>query len=121
MAHPAVLIVDDDPLQLALCRIALRSLPCMIATVESGEEALHILRQSPPELVILDLLMPRISGLEILRAIRADSKLTTMKVVVFTAVPNLLGQLDAALCNMVLVKPFNIQQLTQVVENFLDT
>lgn len=81
-----ILIVDDNPdtckpLALLLNRIGHKSL-CLF----SGEEALAFLRRERPDLVILDVMMPGMDGIEVLRNLRADPTTANLPVVMFSAV-----------------------------------
>ena len=67
-----VLIVDDDPASRRLLEVRLRPLECDVATVGNGEQALSAIRKDPPDLVLLDLQMPKMGGIEVLRALRKD-------------------------------------------------
>ena len=67
-----VLIVDDDPASRRLLEVRLRPLECDVATVTNGEQALTAIRKDMPDLVLLDLQMPRIGGIEVLRALRKE-------------------------------------------------
>jgi DNA-binding NtrC family response regulator len=67
-----VLIVDDDPASRRLLEVRLRPLECDVATAGNGEQALSAIRKDPPDLVLLDLQMPRMGGIEVLRALRQD-------------------------------------------------
>jgi DNA-binding NtrC family response regulator len=67
-----VLIVDDDPASRRLLEVRLRPLECVVATAGNGEQALSAIRKDLPDLVLLDLQMPRMGGLEVLRALRTD-------------------------------------------------
>jgi CheY-like chemotaxis protein len=119
MSSPSILIVDDDPFQLGLYRVVLRGLPCTVSAVESGAEALEVLQSKTPAVVILDLAMPGLSGLEVLRLIRADDRLNKVKIVVATAVPNLLDKQHATLTDMVLVKPVTLKDLKHVINEMI--
>ena len=70
-AAPRILIVDDDPNLLVLLADQLRADGYEIATARDGDEALRRLRTSWPDLLIIDMMMPRMDGLEATRAIRA--------------------------------------------------
>ena len=86
----SILVVDDylDGCEMLVRLISRYSGPAECA--ESGEEALQILRsQDPPKLVFLDWMMPGMSGLEVLRAMRSDPALSTVPVVVFSALADL--------------------------------
>jgi len=67
-----VLIVDDDPASRRLVEVRLRPLGCDVATAGNGEQGLAAIRKDPPNLVILDLQMPKMGGIEVLRALRKE-------------------------------------------------
>ena len=78
-----VLIVDDDPASRRLLEVRLRPLECDVATAGNGEQALTIIRKDMPDLVLLDLEMPKMGGIEVLRALRKDK--INVSVIVITA------------------------------------
>src|SRR5215475_4678433 len=78
-----VLIVDDDPASRRLLEVRLRPLECDVATASNGEQALTAIRKDVPDLVLLDLEMPKIGGIEVLRALRKDK--INVSVIVITA------------------------------------
>ncbi len=84
---PAVLIVDDDPDIVRLLLVTLRSEGFRLLTASDGEAALRIARTERPALILLDWQMPRLSGIEVTRALRADQdpSLREMPVVLITA------------------------------------
>lgn len=67
-----VLIVDDDPASRRLLEVRLRPLECDVATAGNGEQGLTAIRKDPPDLVLLDLQMPKMGGIEVLRALRNE-------------------------------------------------
>jgi DNA-binding NtrC family response regulator len=67
-----VLIVDDDAASRRLLEVRLRPLECDVATAGNGEQALSAIRKDRPDLVLLDLEMPRVGGMEVLRALRKE-------------------------------------------------
>ena len=67
-----VLIVDDDPASRRLLEVRLRPLECDVATAGNGEQGLAAIRKEVPDLVLLDLQMPKMSGIEVLRTLRKD-------------------------------------------------
>ena len=67
-----VLIVDDDPASRRLLEVRLRPLQCDVATASNGEQGLSAIRKDPPDLVLLDLQMPRMGGIEVLRTLRKE-------------------------------------------------
>jgi DNA-binding NtrC family response regulator len=78
-----VLIVDDDPASRRLLEVRLRPLECDVATAGNGEQALTAIRKDAPDLVLLDLQMPKMGGIEVLRALRKEE--ITVPVIVITA------------------------------------
>ena len=67
-----VLIVDDDPSSRRLLDVRLRALGCETATAADGQEGLALVQREVPALMLLDLQMPRMGGLDLLRALRRD-------------------------------------------------
>jgi DNA-binding NtrC family response regulator len=67
-----VLIVDDDPASRRLVEVRLRPLGCEVATAGNGEQGLAALRKDLPDLMLLDLQMPKMGGIEVLRAMRKE-------------------------------------------------
>ena len=78
-----VLIVDDDAASRRLLEVRLRPLECDVATAGNGEQALTAIRKDVPDLVLLDLQMPRMGGIEVLRALRKEE--IHVPVIVITA------------------------------------
>jgi twitching motility two-component system response regulator PilH len=67
-----ILIADDSPTALTLLERILSPLGHRIVTVADGEQAQRVLAESPPDLVILDVVMPKLNGFELCRALKAD-------------------------------------------------
>jgi DNA-binding NtrC family response regulator len=67
-----VLIVDDDPASRRLLEVRLRPLECDVATAGNGEQGLSAIRKDLPDLVLLDLQMPGMGGMQVLRALRTE-------------------------------------------------
>ena len=114
-----VLIVDDDPLNRLLFRKMLENLPCQITTAENGPAALAALKEHVSQLVLLNMFMPIMNGLDVLKAIRADTQLSNLKVVLVTALPEIVEPEDRARADAVLSKPVLKQTLTDAVAALL--
>ena len=67
-----VLLVEDDRVMRQACARALERRGVDVALAADGEQALAAARARPPDLILLDMLMPKLSGLDVLRALRAD-------------------------------------------------
>jgi CheY-like chemotaxis protein len=113
-----VLICDDEPSLRELIRISLDG-QYSFAEADDGEQSLEIARRLRPDVVILDMMMPRLSGLEVLTELRRDEALSDLRVIVLTAQP---GSRDDALregADLVMVKPFEPDQISAAVEEVL--
>ena len=110
---PRILIVDDDPNLLVLLADQLRADGYEIATARDGDEALRRLRASWPDLLIIDMMMPRMDGWEFCRQIEQDRTLRDIPVVVLSAVPRESLQLWSAAA--VLSKPFDYDALIRTL------
>ena len=85
MAKKTVMIVDDEPDINKVVVDILGPKGYKVVTAVSGKEALSKLKRTKPDLILIDFLMPTMSGIELCRAIRADSKLANAKVAFLTA------------------------------------
>lgn len=73
MSGETVLLVEDDPILRRACQAGLRQRGWHVVTAEDGERALSLAFLEKPALILLDLLMPKLPGLEALRLLRADA------------------------------------------------
>lgn len=85
MMRTSVLVVDDDESERILLESILRGAGYEVASVDRGEAALQRMRATPPDLVVLDLLMPGLDGWGVLRAMRGSPQLARISVVILTA------------------------------------
>jgi two-component system phosphate regulon response regulator PhoB len=80
-----ILVVEDEPDLLALVRINLEQAGFEVETAENGNDALAALRRAPPDLMILDLMLPDVPGTEICRRVRGSAELSELPVIMLTA------------------------------------
>lgn len=81
-----ILVIDDDEMNLQIARMILeKKLPCKVLTAASSDWGLSIMRGQKVRLVLLDILMPDVDGIETLKQIRADEKLKNIPVMILTA------------------------------------
>jgi two-component system phosphate regulon response regulator PhoB len=85
MANERVLVVEDEEDIQELVQFVLTKDGFRVSGVRSGEEAMRQLRASPPALVVLDLMLPGLDGLEVCRLMKADATLRAVPVVMLTA------------------------------------
>jgi two-component system alkaline phosphatase synthesis response regulator PhoP len=80
-----ILVVDDDPHIVRLLQSYLAKEGLTVFTAHDGEMALHLIRREHPDLVVLDLMLPKRDGWELTRLMRADDQLTTIPILMVTA------------------------------------
>jgi CheY-like chemotaxis protein len=113
---PLALVVDDNRLNRDLCAVRLTAMGCRVLTAENGLEGWRIARTTHPDVVILDISMPVMDGLELAQHIRADAHLAKVPLIAITAFGS--GWQEAALacgCTSVLQKPTEFPDFERVV------
>jgi CheY-like chemotaxis protein len=120
---PKVLIADDEPFQRILIRETLTVDPQFVfVEAENGAQALDKARREQPDLIILDIMMPEMDGLQVSRALKADPNLQAIPVIMVTALnkeEDRVNALDAGAANF-LSKPFEADELQDVVYQALN-
>jgi len=116
-----VLIADDDPSLRMLVSATLTSKDYEIVEATTGDETLTAALSAKPQVVLLDVRMPGMSGLDVCRRIKADPSLVGTRVVMLTgaATPEDVAAGQAAGADLYLTKPFRPLELLQIVERAL--
>lgn len=121
-----ILIVDDDPDMLALVRTRLSGRDYALFFASNGEEGIRKAKEGRPDLIIMDVMMPKMSGGDAVRALKADPETQHIPVVFLTAVAaslpegeegtrvNVGGQFYPAIS-----KPFDVQRLLTEIQRQL--
>jgi two-component system KDP operon response regulator KdpE len=110
MNEATILVVDDEPQLRRVMKATLTDLGYTVIDAKSGEDALERLREQQPDLILLDLNMPGIGGLETCRAIRSNSDIPVIVLSVRNSEHDKVEALDAGADDYV-TKPFGIQEL----------
>ena len=84
LMNTRVLTAKDDRFLRKACETGLRHLGLTVLTAVDGERAVNVARSQPLDLVLLDLLMPKLSGIEVLRVIRSEATTRSVRVVILT-------------------------------------
>lgn len=82
---PTILVVDDNDDSLRIIQMVLESNGFAVRLAKSGKEALESIKQEVPQLVLLDVMMPEMSGLEVLEKVRASAQTSRVPVILLTA------------------------------------
>lgn len=117
MERPLALIVEDEPDIVALYRHVLEMAGYRTEIAFHGQVAIERLSNSQPAIVILALVLPGVSGKEILSLIRQDERLSQTKVIVVTAYAHIVESLSVE-PDLVLFKPVGMEQFTDLIERF---
>ncbi len=117
-----ILVVDDTPPMVELLRCALSDAGYATGCAASGEEALRKVRRSRPDLIVLDLVLPGISGFSVLEELRADSATSWIPIVVITGMPGAIPRMAGLEmgADAYFNKPFDVSQLVSRVKDLLD-
>ncbi len=110
MSSSKILVVDDAPQVRRVMRATLTEQGYTIFEARNGEEALEQIRSSPPDVILLDINMPGMDGIETCREIRRTSKVPIIMLTVREAERDKVSALDAGADDYV-VKPFGMQEL----------
>ncbi len=121
MTDPRVLIADDDADILRLVERRLSRRGYEIVTATNGQEALDAVALSPPDAVVLDWLMPKVTGSEACRAIKADSATALIPVILLTARAT-EGDIEEGMASgadAYLTKPFDLYELDAMLRQVI--
>jgi DNA-binding response OmpR family regulator len=122
-APPMVLVADDEPTMLELVTRHLRSIEPKLEVIEAsdGDEAWRLARERLPDLVVLDVMMPGMSGWEVCRKIRQDAALAHTGVLMLTGIGESLNEATSPLfgADEYIDKPFDFEKLDEKVKGVL--
>ena len=94
---PAVImVVDDNQQNLELLQAYLEDIDCRTISAEDGIEALELIAKDAPDLILLDVMMPKMSGFEVCKRLKADPKTTDIPVIMVTALTE-FGDIERAI------------------------
>lgn len=116
-----ILAVDDDPDILGMITLRLGKRGYEVLTATDGEEALDIATDRLPDLVVLDVMMPKASGWEVARALRQDERTKDIKIVILTAIGEHVNAMTSPLYQVDahIDKPFDFNVLEAKIDSLL--
>lgn len=121
MAKPVVLAVDDEPHILFILSQVLESKGCKVLNADGGEKAIKMALKNMPDLIILDVMMPDISGFEVCQHLKNNPKTKAIPVIILTAEQN--EEHKEAMIRMgvedYISKPFSPNGLSKKIDDIL--
>jgi len=117
-----VLIVEDNEKNMKLARDVLQAKGYAVLEAVTGEDGVRIGKEKQPDLVLMDIQLPGINGIEALRQLRADPALAKTPIVAFTAsvTPTDRSQIQAAGFDGFLSKPINLKEFLATIAGLLE-
>jgi DNA-binding NtrC family response regulator len=117
-ANSTVFVVDDEPMLLELAEVILKPLGCIVRTFRDPEVALKAIAATPPDVIITDYAMGRMSGMDLIRECRRFNPRQKLILVSGTVDGQVFADAPAK-PNEFLSKPYQIQELTECVRRLL--
>ncbi|MSR17928.1 MAG: response regulator [Phycisphaerales bacterium] len=117
LSEALVLLVDDNAQNLELIQAYMESMPCRLITARDGLEAMQLIESSRPDLVLLDVMMPKMSGFEVCSKVKANPNTRDTVIVMVTALHEVADMERAVECGTddFVTKPVNkLELLTRV-------
>lgn len=114
---PAVLCVDDDPDLLAILQLFLSAKGFEVLAASNAEEALRLIEDRRPDLIITDFAMPGMSGLELCRSLRTRAETTDIPIILCTGKD--LWDVDHGLFDRLVLKPAGLDGLAAMIRGLL--
>lgn len=116
-----VLIVEDNPMNMRLIEMILKSDNYTLLKATDGEEALEIAAKERPDLVLMDIRLPKVSGLEVAKRLKKDPELSHTSIIALTA-HAMKGDMEKAFeagCESYISKPIDTRELPRLVADIL--
>ena len=123
MANPQrILIVDDSPTELALARSVLQQAGYQVRTATDGDQAIKLADEEAPDLVVLDVVMPRKNGFQVCRHLKTQSATKEVKVLILSSKNQETDRFWALKqgADLYMTKPFDARTLLTNVESLLN-
>jgi len=119
--RPVVILAERDALVRDLLATALKRLNLKVVTAAEGDEALTLCYQQPPDLLITDIWLPRLNGLDLIRRLKQEDRLTHTQVIIITSLgfPEVVAEAAALGVQDFLIKPVDTEELLARVQRRL--
>jgi DNA-binding response OmpR family regulator len=117
-----IIVIDDDKTTITMLTMILTKENYLVMSALDGEEGLEMIKSELPDLVVSDVLIPKIDGIDICEKIKKDPYLSHIKVILMTAIKNVMIQKEARTCGAdgFIEKPTDSRQLLTMIKNLLE-
>jgi two-component system, OmpR family, alkaline phosphatase synthesis response regulator PhoP len=118
----SALVVDDDRLLLRLVELNLSKLGIKVILADNGQEALRLAQEERPDVILLDIMMPRMDGYEVIRQLKDSEETRAIPVIMLTAKSNLVDRRRCRELGAVeyITKPFRLEDLRNTVIRIIE-
>lgn len=116
-----ILIVEDEPRNMKLLRDLLLKIGYEVLEATDGEQGIQVAREGKPDLILMDIMMPKMDGLEATKILKADAATRDIPVMALTSAA-MKGDRERTLqagCDAYIAKPVDIHELLKAIEHFL--
>lgn len=116
-----ILIVEDNPSNLKLFKLVLEPINCEIVEAYDGLQALEVAKESLPDIILMDIQIPRLDGLEVTKKLRQMDEFANTPIIALTAFAMERDEKAglAAGCNDYITKPFNTAKFLEILRKYL--
>ena len=123
MSAQRVIIVDDNAMNVAIAQVVLLAEKFEVETAADGLEALRKVASFKPQLILMDIQMPGMNGIEVTQVLKADAQTRAIRVVAFTAfaMRGDEARMGAAGCDGYLSKPIDVKKFGRQVRDLLES
>lgn len=116
-----IMIVEDNPSNMKLFKLVLEPVNCEIVEAYDGIQALEVAKESMPDIILMDIQIPRLDGLEVTRKLRKMEQFVNTPIIALTAFAMERDEkagLEAG-CNDYITKPFNTAKFLEILRKYL--
>ena len=116
-----ILVIEDEPVELKLASALLLAAGHSVKGAEAAEHAFAAIRNARPEIILLDMTLPGMDGLTLVRRLKADPATHDISIVAVTSNPEMFSRQDVldAGCDAYLVKPLNTRTLPHTLDDIV--
>jgi len=120
LGNKRVLVIDDETEIAQMLKDTLELKGYEVEVALSGEEGLSKIKEAKPDAITLDIVMPGISGLQVLRILKKNPETYHIPIIIMSVYDNLVQESMALGASCSFVKPINIQELSNAIEKIFD-